>query len=513
MRAYVFAIVAALTLAGQVARPACVRTDNFQVCAPTGDIAQQVAAAAEADRRELAEIFAGSPLPGTWWHPARVRVVDAQSAGGSTSFAFDGGVVFGWDGTWRGRGDALTDGVVPHEVAHMVLASHFGRPVPRWCDEGLACLVEGAAGDRGNWRREMEQLATSPRRIPLARLVTLEDYPRDFRAFYAQSHSVCEYLADRFGPEAPVAIVAAYFDGGDWNEAFRTVCGVGLADTERAWLAWVQGGQVYRTAYCGYCRGRGWLGRIGRAIAGARARRQQQTTPGSPWRPSTGAPLPTAPAPGRLVPVQPVQPVQPVPPSITSTPAPPTSTSITTPQGPPAPVTAPAAPTTKDPPAAPTTKDPPAAEIDTGVDDRGGGVGGWLLGMLPGVLAALGWTAPPSIAGLLAVRVLAGVIRRRRRRTATVGQGASTTASISDRGSVATGTPVVIHDDQKPAPQVVVRDREFVEVQVPADRLKALEMAMDEYVRRYPAARSMIETIEGYADQFQSGFAKTRKET
>lgn len=49
------------------------------------------------------------------------------------------------------------------------------------------------------------------------------------------------------------------------------------------------------------------------------------------------------------------------------------------------------------------------------------------------------------------------------------------------------------------------RNREFVEVDRPSKRLKALERAMDEFCRRNPGAVPTIQTIEAYADQYESG--------
>jgi hypothetical protein len=63
---------------------------------------------------------------------------------------------------------------------------------------------------------------------------------------------------------------------------------------------------------------------------------------------------------------------------------------------------------------------------------------------------------------------------------------------------------IVIRDQAPPPAQVIERERQFVEVQVPTDRLGALEWAMDEYVKRNPGARPTVETIEAYAKQFQS---------
>jgi hypothetical protein len=67
---------------------------------------------------------------------------------------------------------------------------------------------------------------------------------------------------------------------------------------------------------------------------------------------------------------------------------------------------------------------------------------------------------------------------------------------------------IVLHDQSPPPPQIVERERQFVEVQVPTDRLGALEWAIDEYVKRNPGARPTVETIEAYAKQFQSAGRK-----
>ena len=62
----------------------------------------------------------------------------------------------------------------------------------------------------------------------------------------------------------------------------------------------------------------------------------------------------------------------------------------------------------------------------------------------------------------------------------------------------------MVCESPKPPPPIIRREREFVEVEVPSKRLKAIERAMDEYGRRYPSARSVVETIESYADQYEA---------
>ena len=73
--------------------------------------------------------------------------------------------------------------------------------------------------------------------------------------------------------------------------------------------------------------------------------------------------------------------------------------------------------------------------------------------------------------------------------------------------------PIVVHHDTRPPPQTVRRDREFVPYEAPNGRRKALEWAHDEYVKKYPGARSIIDTIEAYAAQYESGLAKPQNHT
>ncbi|MCE9547277.1 MAG: serine protease [Planctomycetia bacterium] len=59
-----------------------------------------------------------------------------------------------------------------------------------------------------------------------------------------------------------------------------------------------------------------------------------------------------------------------------------------------------------------------------------------------------------------------------------------------------------------PPPQVVERSQQFVPYQAQSARLDAIERAMAEYVRKYPSAAGVFETINVYANQFQSGEKK-----
>jgi len=114
---------------------------------------------------------------------------------------------------------------------------------------------------------------------------------------------------------------------------------------------------------------------------------------------------------------------------------------------------------------------------------------------LPAALTALGWTGPPAIAAWLVARLGLGLLRRRRQRR----------KAAAEPGPSGMMPGRVVIEQSPPPPQQVVRTREFVNVEKPNGQLRALQAAMDEYVRRYPAGRATIETIESYAGQFRSG--------
>ena len=67
--------------------------------------------------------------------------------------------------------------------------------------------------------------------------------------------------------------------------------------------------------------------------------------------------------------------------------------------------------------------------------------------LLPGVLAALGWTGPPAIAAIVALRLASGLIRRRRRKRAESGGAAGAAAGFFHKSGVGT----IPRDDQEAA--------------------------------------------------------------
>jgi len=232
--------LAPVTRTGQTA--ACARTTNFIVCASNGTVARQVADACEAARKKLALAWFGEELP-DWPSPCQVKIKLANNhGGGSTSFAFQNGQATDFTASWQGTPQALVSDVVPHEVMHTLLATRYGRRLPRWIDEAIAQCNEGPVGKTNQWHSLIQSLHAR-RGIPFNQILSQMEYPRDFRAFYAQSHWMGEFLMLKAGPRSLVKLLDTYFANGDWQRSFQEVYGFkSIGEFQTNWNAWVSAG-------------------------------------------------------------------------------------------------------------------------------------------------------------------------------------------------------------------------------------------------------------------------------
>ena len=223
-------------------------TTNFAIDAPCAKSARQFAEAAEQYRNDLAVLWLGKTLPD--WSakcPVKVHVGSGLGAGGTTSFIFENGEVFGWEMEIQGSHERILDSVLPHEITHMILASHFRKPIPRWLDEGMATSVEHQS-EKENYRRMLRHFLQSnvQRCFPLNRMVAMKDYPDDAIPFYAQGFSLVEYLLER-GREFDdaehyrlVRFTGAAIQDNNWKSALEEHYGISdLGKLQTSWVKWV----------------------------------------------------------------------------------------------------------------------------------------------------------------------------------------------------------------------------------------------------------------------------------
>lgn len=243
---------------GQMVRPsmarpqAQARTDNFIIIAGTPELANTVAQAAEAQRHQLAVHWLGKPLP-KWSQPCPITVLAGPQlgAGGSTTFTMHGGTVGSWRMNVQGTEERILDSVLPHEITHTVLASHFaplGRPVPRWADEGACTTVEHQS-ERSKHDHFLVEFLSHGRGIPFADMFSLKDYPPDIMPLYAQGYSVSSFLIAQGGPQHFVKFLEDGMRTNDWAGAVDSYYQYPkLGKLQSAWNKWVGdgGGEVNR---------------------------------------------------------------------------------------------------------------------------------------------------------------------------------------------------------------------------------------------------------------------------
>jgi hypothetical protein len=199
------------------------KTPNFVVTAPTKDFAIQVGKAAEYYRKELAVLWLGKELEANWYRPCPITVRVGQiGAGGATSFQFDRGEVFGWRMRVQGTEERILDSVIPHEVSHMIFASHFRRPLPRWADEGAATLIEHES-ERLRQKKTLQQVMSGGRRYSLKQLLAIKEYPKSMQrvlTLYAQGYSLADYLVEKRGRKTFLEFLQTAHQHG-WDNALR----------------------------------------------------------------------------------------------------------------------------------------------------------------------------------------------------------------------------------------------------------------------------------------------------
>jgi hypothetical protein len=223
-----------------------VRSENFIVIAATRELADEVARTAEHQRHELAIQWLGRPLP-RWPQPCPITVMAGPQigAGGSTTFTMSRGSVGDWRMNVQGSQERILDSVLPHEVTHTVLATHFaplGRPVPRWADEGACTTVEHTS-EKSKHDHFLVEFLSQGRGIPFATMFSLKEYPADIMPLYAQGYSVSSFLIAQGGPRRFVQFLEDGMRTEDWVTATEKHYGYPkIGKLQNAWNQWVADG-------------------------------------------------------------------------------------------------------------------------------------------------------------------------------------------------------------------------------------------------------------------------------
>ncbi len=217
------------------------RSKNFLVHAPNQALAEAVARHAERFRNELAEYWLGRRLP-DWPTPCPIEVVAGPRLAAQGVTTYTRSPVGNFQMEVVGTPERILDSVLPHEVTHTVLATHFGRPLPRWADEGICTTVEHSA-ERNKHEAKLREFLSTRRGIAMNRLFLLTEYPADMLPMYAQGYSVCRFLIEQSGPRRFIKFLEDYMRQPSWTTNVRQHYGYeSLEELQQSWLGWVADG-------------------------------------------------------------------------------------------------------------------------------------------------------------------------------------------------------------------------------------------------------------------------------
>jgi RNA polymerase sigma factor (sigma-70 family) len=226
--------------------PASHRTANFVVYAPTPVVARIVAGEAEYQREQIARLWLGKALP-NWPNRAVIIVTFSWGSGfGSTKLAFADAKTVPPAADIEMTLDGFTleslEGTLPREIAETILATHFGKPVPRWAGGGIGRLHEPDAEQAGH-DTLTRQLLNEGRGIRLKALFRMTEFPQDMTLLNAQSHSVCRFLLAEGQTRAALLgfVGNAMKDNSaeGWDRAAKTLGFESVEALEKTWLEWL----------------------------------------------------------------------------------------------------------------------------------------------------------------------------------------------------------------------------------------------------------------------------------
>lgn len=223
------------------------QSENFIVLCRDPQLAAEVSKEAERLRRDLAVHWLGEELP-PWSRRCPIQVTSGPKlgAGGVTQFALYNGNVGDWQMSVQGTPERILDSVLPHEITHTILASHFAPlnvHVPRWADEGACTTVEHDS-EQSKHKKLLVDFMRTGRAMPFNRMFTLKDYPDDILPLYAQGHSVVEFLIAQSGPQEFVNFLHQGMQTGGWEKAVRDHFGYEtLGQLQIQWNSWIADGR------------------------------------------------------------------------------------------------------------------------------------------------------------------------------------------------------------------------------------------------------------------------------
>jgi hypothetical protein len=127
-------------------------------------------------------------------------------------------------------------------VTHTIFATYFGRPLPRWADEGACTTVEDIS-ERQKQHNMLYEFLMTHRGIAFNEMFAMTEYPSDVLPLYSQGYSLARYFIAQGGKRKFVDYVGDGMNSNNWTQATQKHYGYGsLSELQVTWLDWVRRG-------------------------------------------------------------------------------------------------------------------------------------------------------------------------------------------------------------------------------------------------------------------------------
>ncbi len=153
------------------------------------------------------------------------------------------GVTFGYlvamdSPSGRPEGDFHWGTTLWHEMAHVFTLEATGHLVPRWFSEGVSVFEEWATGPLPGRHIPSSVIAamSEDKFLPIVELDSgfiRPSYPEQVIVSYMQAGMICEFIAERWGQQALVAMLDGFRDGMDTRAALESSLEIEAAAFDR----------------------------------------------------------------------------------------------------------------------------------------------------------------------------------------------------------------------------------------------------------------------------------------
>jgi len=153
------------------------------------------------------------------------------------------GVALGGDTVAILREQSGLEETLTHELTHLVTGQLAEGPfvdLPAWMNEGLSMVAEEELSPQ--YSLELRQAVQQDRLIGVRSLSSMPGNPNQVNLFYAEAHSLVDYLMSTYGRDKFQELIRVLKEGNRFSNALKQVYGFDVDGLDAAWRAYLGAG-------------------------------------------------------------------------------------------------------------------------------------------------------------------------------------------------------------------------------------------------------------------------------